>query len=376
MSARSGLRAHWPLALLPAAVLLQWLASRAPEVVEAVFARGLYRAIRRAHALLTGWFPFSAAEAIGCVLLFAIAWRAATRLRPSGVRSWWRRPGRWARLARLGRALLAVTGALYLAFLAGWGLNYQRPPLASLAGLGDAGGTPEELGRLSLELVEAANTLRAEVGEDGQGVMRLAAGRRSALDAADEGLRRAAASLRPLAGPRVRPKAALSSPVLSRLGISGIFVPFTGEAHVNTTLPDVDVPFAASHELAHERGLAREEEANYAAAVACRLHPSPEFRYSGALASSLYVQAALARIDRARAGALETRRSPAVRRDQQALAEWSRRYYSRVTEASTRLNDRYLRSQGQALGVRSYGAMVDLLLAERRRGARNVVSRF
>jgi hypothetical protein len=182
----------------------------------------------------------------------------------------------------------------------------------------------------------------------------------------DEGLRLASRQLRPLEGPRARPKPALSSPVLSRLGISGIFVPFTGEAHVNTTLPDVDVPFAASHELAHQRGLAREEEANYAAAVACRLHPAPEFRYSGALLSSLYVQAALAGVARAQAEALEARRSPAVRRDQEALAEWSRRYRSRLTDVSHRVNDTYLRSQGQALGVRSYGAMVDLLLAEKR----------
>ena len=124
--------------------------------------------------------------------------------------------------------------------------------------------------------------------------------------------------------------------------------------------------FAASHELAHERGLAREDEANYAAAVACRMHPFPEFRYSGALLSSSYVQGALARVDRPAALTLEAKRGPGVRRDLRALAEWSRRYRSRLTEVSNRVNDTYLRSQGQELGVRSYGATVDLLLAERR----------
>ncbi|HET8647801.1 MAG TPA: DUF3810 family protein, partial [Vicinamibacteria bacterium] len=188
--------------------------------------------------------------------------------------------------------------------------------------------------------------------------------------AAHDGLQRAALGLAVLQGPRVRPKRAVLSPLLSYLGISGIFIPFTGEAHVNTTLPDVDVPFAASHELAHQRGLAREEEANYAAAVACRLHPAPEFRYSGALLSSLYVQAALARVDREGAAALEARRSPAVRRDQEALLAWTRRYRTRLTDVSYRVNDTYLRTQGQPLGIRSYGAMVDLLLAEKRAARR------
>jgi hypothetical protein len=197
--------------------------------------------------------------------------------------------------------------------------------------------------------------------------MRLRAGRRAALDAAHEGLQRAGARLLPaLSGPRVRPKGALVSPLLARMGISGIFVPFTGEAHVNSTLPDVDLPFAASHELAHERGLAREDEANYAASLACRLHPDGDFRYAGALVTSLYVQSALARIARPQALALEARRSAGVHRDQRALAEWSRRYRSRLSEVTDRVNDTYLRSQGQPLGVRSYGAMVDLLLAEKR----------
>lgn len=353
--------------LLPAALLVQWGAAAAPRLVEAVYARGLYRAIRGAHAVGTGWVPFSVAEAASALLVALVLWRVA-RVRAGAVRAYWARPGRPGRLARTAGSAAGLAGGVYLAFLLAWGLNYRRPALADLAGLGPPGGTADEVRALAVHLIEQANALRLSVGEDDRGVMRLAGGRRAALDSAHEGLARASRRLPLLQGPRVRPKPALLSPLLARLGISGIFIPFTGEAHVNTTLPDADVPFAASHELAHQRGLAREEEANYAAAVACRLHPSAEFRYSGALLSSMYVQSALAGIDRAAAAALEARRSAAVRRDQEALAEWARRYHSRLTDVSHRVNDTYLRSQGQRLGVRSYGAMVDLLLAERRLG--------
>jgi uncharacterized protein DUF3810 len=342
------------------------VAGLAPGVVESVYARGVYRLIRRLHAVFTGWIPFSVAETALDLFVGALFLYAATHLRWSALRASWARAGFLGRSLRLGRRLLVAAGVLYLTFLLAWGLNYRRPPLATLAGLGQAGGTPAELQALSAEMIASANALRVGLLEDEQGVLRLPAGRRAALDAAHEGLQRAAARLAPLRGPRVRPKPALFSPVLSRLGIAGIFVPYTGEAHVNASLPEVDIPFAASHELAHERGLAREDEANYAASVACRDHPAAEFRYSGALISSTYVQAALASVDRPAAVALEGSRTAATRRDLRAMAEWSKRYRSRLTDVSERVNDTYLRSQGQPLGVRSYGAMVDLLLAERR----------
>jgi hypothetical protein len=334
--------------------------------VESVYARGLYRALRYLHAASTGWVPFSIAETVLDVFLGGLLWTLGSGAFWRALRKSWAADGRARRLARLGRHLLAAAGALYLVFLLAWGLNYQRPPLTTLAGLDRLGGSPAELRALSADLIADANALRAGLPEDAQGVMRLPDGRRAALDAAHEGLRQAASRLPALAGPRVRPKPSLFSFLLSRLGIAGIFVPFTGEAHVNAWLPDADVPFAASHELAHQRGLAREDEANYAAAVSCRAHHAPEFRYSGALLSSAYVQAALASADRPAAAALEGTRSPAVQRDLRALAEWSKRYRSRLTDVSERVNDTYLRSQGQELGVRSYGAMVDLLLAERR----------
>jgi len=354
---------RWPLALLPAALLLQWMAACAPRMVESVYARRAYPAVRAVAALLTGRLPFALAEPLALALLvLAIALCVAR-----GRRAAWRGRALLRTLGAAAAALFGLAGAVYLAFLLVWGLNYQRPRLAALAGLSAPGGSGEELRALSVELIAAANAARGATGDDAEGVLALPGGRRGTLDAADLGLRRASARLPALDGPRVRPKPALLSPVLSRLGIAGIFIPFTGEANVNAMLPAPDLPFAASHELAHQRGFAREDEANYIASVACRLHPGPEFRYAGLLISSLYVQSALAGDDRALALELEKARAPAVRRDLHALAEWNRRYASRVSRAAEQVNNAYLKSQGQALGVRSYGAVVDLLLAERRR---------
>ena len=47
--------------------------------------------------------------------------------------------------------------------------------------------------------------------------------------------------------------------------------------------------------------------------------------------------------------------------------KWNNQFWDRcdgkVAEASTQLNDRYLKANNQEDGVRSYGRMVDLMLA-------------
>jgi hypothetical protein len=222
-----------------------------------------------------------------------------------------------------------------------------------------------ELSALGQELAEDANRLREGRGEDGKGVLRLADGQAGARARTEEGFRRVAALHPTLDGGCARVKPVLASALLARLGITGIYCPFTGEPNVNTTLPDPEIPFSASHEMAHQRGFAREDEANYLGYLACRLHPDPDFRYAGALAASNYALDELRRADAKSFTRIQALRSPAVRRDLEALAAWAALYQGPLRRASERVNDAYLRTQGQE-GVRSYGRMVDLLLAERR----------
>src|SRR5262249_5696502 len=148
-------------------------------------------------------------------------------------------------------------------------------------------------------LVEAANRAREGLAEDADGVARVAGGRASVLARAPEGFAEMGRVQPALAGPSAPGKPVLVSAMLSYLGISGIYCPFTGEPNVNMTLPEPDVPFAASHELAHAHGFAREDEANYIAYLACTHHPDADFRYSGYFGASIYAMNALGRADRA-----------------------------------------------------------------------------
>ena len=347
---------------LVAALLLQIAVSAFPAQVETRYSRGLYPFVASSLAATTTAIPFSLGElvvALGAVCALGALARLVQRLLGGAEL-------RRVVLATSARRLVFVLGIGYAVFLLTWGLNYRRRPFADTSGLAIRAAAPSELTELARELVLDANRWREGRGEDTAGAFLLAAAPDATFASASLGNRALVERFPALAGPTPRPKGAMASPLLSRLGVAGIYLPFTAEALVNVSLPEVELPFSASHEVAHAQGFAREDEANFVAYVACRLHPDLDFRYSGALIAGFYVLAALDSADRPAARELERLRSQAVRRDVAAVAAWSARYEGPLREAGERVNDAYLRSQGAREGVRSYGRMVDLLLAERR----------
>jgi hypothetical protein len=304
--------------------------------------------------------PFSLAELALLAASGALVWRLVHACRSARTLRWGRALG--AALADL----TLVAGVLALAFVVLWGLNYRRVPFATSAGLDAAPAPVDELRELAADLARRANGLREGLAEDSQGVMRTREGPADVFARTKAGFDAAAAHYPGLAGSCVRPKPLLLSEALSWMGLTGIYSPFTGEPNVNVAAPESELPFSASHETAHQRGFAREDEANFIGYLACRFHPDADFNYSGTLAASVHTSNALFVADREAWKAVEAERSSAVKRDLDAARAWAERHEGPASRASERVNDAYLRSQGQAEGVRSYGRMVDLLLAERR----------
>ncbi len=351
----------WPWSGIVAGALalsLRLLAGLDAEAVERIYIGHVYPTVVSAMSVFA-WFPFSAGEWLAVAALACLAsWifgtlRAARRRRARAV-------------APVTLGLLSISGWLYLVFLLVWGLSYHRQPFATLEGLDARPATGGELLAVTEHLVSRADELRDGLPEDQDGVMLLRDGVTGAAGRASHGFASAAKEVPSLVGPQRRVKTPVASVLLWRMGIAGIFNPFTGEANVNHTLPQPDVPFAASHEIAHQRGFAREDEANFLGYLACTRHTDRDFQYSGALAASLYALRALSGVDRAAARRINETWGPGVQRDLEAIRRWQSRTQGVVGRASRAMNDAYLHSQGQVEGIRSYGRMVDLLIAEHR----------
>ena len=80
---------------------------------------------------------------------------------------------------------------------------------------------------------------------------------------------------------RTKVKLIVMSEPMTYTHISGVYSYFTGEANLNVNFPDYMLPYTAAHELAHQRGIAREDEANFMAFLVCIESDDPYIRYSG-----------------------------------------------------------------------------------------------
>ena len=89
-------------------------------------------------------------------------------------------------------------------------------------------------------------------------------------------------------------------------------------------------------------------------------------RYSGCLLAYDNALGALRKVDPERASEIAAGLAPAVQRDLVQRAEHWAKYEGPVQNVSNTANDTYLKANNQVDGMRSYGRMVDLLLAERR----------
>jgi hypothetical protein len=166
-----------------------------------------------------------------------------------------------------------------------------------------------------------------------------------------------------LAGKDLRAKKVLLSRAMSYTQTSGVAFPFTGEANINIDQTPAMIPSTIAHEIAHQRRVASENEANFVAIVACDRSENTAYRYSGYLLAFIYLGNALAREDYDRYVSLYESLADGVKADLRAHSLYWRQFDGKVSEVSDNLYDGYLKAQGQEQGIKSYGAVVDLLLA-------------
>ena len=161
-----------------------------------------------------------------------------------------------------------------------------------------------------------------------------------------------------------RVKPLLTGKLFSYAHITGIYTFFTGEANINTDFPDYCIPFTAAHELAHQRGVAREDEANLIAFLVCYSSDDAYLQYSGYLNLYEYVSNALYSADYELWQDAWSRLDVRVQKEERAYAVFFEQYRENVIgTASEQINDLYLHSQGAEAGARSYNLVVDLAVA-------------
>lgn len=277
-------------------------------------------------------------------------------------------------LAALSRLFFLACLLLFL-YTADCGINYYRTPFSYEAGMVMEQSSTGELYSLCLFLTEQINSTLTETDHSGDALKGLYPGQTEDTPLPSAAMLRElgmegvksmkglGTAYPQLSGYYPYPKPLMNPRLLSIQQLCGIYSPFTIEANYNREMPYYNIPHTICHELSHLKGFMREDEANFIGYLACIGSDSPDFRYSGYLTGWVYAGNALAKADLEAYYGLYGRLAPEAARDLAWNNQFWDRFDGKVAEASTQLNDRYLKANNQEDGVRSYGRMVDLMLA-------------
>jgi hypothetical protein len=347
--------------LLLGAFGLQRLASFAPELIERFYSSFFYQFIGRIIAIVNKPFSYSLAE-IGLIVLAAglfiwLLWLAQKAwngfLSPLDL------------LAYLVYRALWAGGALMLLFLVLWGFNYQRQALATNLSLEGRQSRPGELEAICSLMITRMNTSydAARTNQSWSTDSKAPLTKAQLYDALERSYQSLNLLGRSSQGGFGPPKPLLLSPLLSRFGVSGIYSPFTGEANYNEEAPACDLPFVIAHEKAHQRGYAREDEANFVGFLACVNATDPFVRYSGYLQAMPRVMNVLATTNEDEYRNLVARIGEGPRTDLQGRAAFWRLRESRVLgEVARRTNNTYLRANRVRSGIANYDEVTALII--------------
>lgn len=356
---RITLRPLWSLCPARHAVLLislAWLAAyfllRENRAVMNFLCKVLVRPWHAFAGRLFSAVPFSVTEwvilslaALGVVLLVLLIVRLIRR--------------RWVKAYRTGMTILSVSAAMFALFCLWWGVLYYSDSFTEQAGLERRDISVQELETVTRYFAEQANAAGEHVERGEDGVFRAD---KSDIFRRSPDIYGGAEQIFPcLAAPAVRAKPVLLSRLLSYIRYTGFFFPYTAEANLNADSPACLLPSTIAHELAHLRGVAREDEANFCAVVACMESGDEDYRYSGALLAYIYLGNALYSADYDAWREVYSMFSENVRADLRANNDYWARFETPAADVSEKVYESFLQTYGDDRGMQSYGACVDLL---------------
>ena len=311
--------------------------------------------LRGAFAQISGILPCSIAEAFiifSPFLLVAIIIYANKHFVDS-----WRSVGKFLIIT------LSVASLFFSTFALNFGAGYHTSSVDKLLELDRRDVSAEELRETAEILVEEINKYAGKLSVKSSGSSVMPYGYRALSRKLVEAYDKVCDEHAFISRFPSQVKPVMLSEPWTYTHISGVYTYFSGEANINTNFPDYTLPYTAAHEMAHQRGIAREDEANFIAFLVCAASEDEYIRYSGYLNLYEYVANALYSADKDAYAEVRAKLDPAARKEMSAYTAFFDKYRENVAaEVTGAVNNAYLTIQGTP-GTKSYGMVVDLAVA-------------
>ena len=224
-----------------------------PELTDVFYGQGLYPVVRTVLDLVLIPFPFSLLLLFILLVMFLLALYIRKRS---------------------FRRVLNLAGWLIVTFYWLWGFNYFKSPLIKELNLQVVSidldireeliqSTLQHANYLSDRLVENAHATPIKLNQE-------------IISACGN----IASQINGITTSKITPVAMFPKSLFLRIGITGMYFPFTGQAHYEPLLGNISLPYTMAHEWFHAAGVAPESEANFLAYISLINSNVDELKYA------------------------------------------------------------------------------------------------
>ncbi len=336
--------------LLPVQIAGVRILSNYPQFVEEWYSTGIYPFTSTLMRAGLGFLPFSLGDFMYTLLVILLLRWLFLRISQK-----FKNPRKW------GLEALATLSVIYACFNLFWGLNYYRPPLHIALGIKNDYNT-EELERLAANLIEKSNEIHLSITGNDSVKVDLPYSKRELLELTVEGYDHLREDFPEFKYERSNLKKSLFNIPLSYMGFNGYLNPITNEGQVNTRIVSYKIPTTASHEVGHQLGFAKENEANFLACMATMNHPNIYFRYSGYTFALRHCLGELFRRDPELAMQLSATLNHGVHLNYREVQEFWEAHQNPFEPVFMFAYNSFLKANYQAEGMKSYNYVVALLV--------------
>jgi hypothetical protein len=341
------------------ALILRFIFGLFPALCETVYSRFLFVGIR--IIIDNTWgkiFPFATLYVLFTLLILWILLVVFQSIKNYKMISW------RERFMHFLTFFANFIGALIFFFLMLWGFNYARIPLEEKIGL-----EVKELSKIELmneadyimsKTIELRNRIKENDStectkelfpKDLENEMRIC-------------LVKVLKSFGYPTYGKVRGREIYPKGLLYGFNSSGVYMPFSGEGHIESGLHILQKPFTLAHEMAHGYGFGDEGTCNFLAYLACLKSKNLAVRYSGCIGYWRYVFGQLDKDDFLK---MTKNLDQGFNNDLKAI----RREYNKYDEFFPGLQEityeAYLQMQGIDDGILNYNRMVLMVAAYKKR---------
>ncbi|GAA3963542.1 DUF3810 domain-containing protein [Pedobacter ginsengiterrae] len=322
-----------------------FLFSLFPSLVQKYYSTGIYSYISSLLRFVSSIFPFAIGDIVYALLIGFVVYRIIRFFKK-------RKSLKKEHRIIVPLQILNFFLILYIIFKIVWGLNYSRPSVSEELGIGNEKYTVKELVLLGDYFVNKTNDLKLKQTKiPAYSIKYLKTNSAKAYDLMEK--------KNPLfryQNPCL--KSVLNSWVISKVGIEGYYAPLTGEANMNMALPNFVKPYVSCHEIAHQLGIAYEDEANLLGYLTASNSPDVNYKYSANYEMLRYILFEIRMKSPEDYKILHDKLSAGVLADFKTEKEFWRKYNGEMFGYMDAAFDSFLKLNNQPKGIDSYQDIV------------------